>query len=122
MVTIGQVMLSIPSPRVVQAQTAAMLRPCHQRKAVATAAASSAQVGVTCSHMTTIPIATTMPPSTACRCGVHHVFMTTTFFDEAETEAGVSVRLDVPEVNVTVARSADVEAEEAGVGQFVISA
>jgi hypothetical protein len=33
--------------------------------------------------------------------------MTTTFFDEAETEAGVSVRIDVPEVNVTVARSAD---------------
>lgn len=41
--------------------------------------------------------------------------MTTTFFDDVETEAGVSVRIDVPEVNVTVARSVDVEAKAAGV-------
>ncbi len=79
MVTIGQVMLSIPSPRVVQAQTAAMLRPCHQRKAVDAVATSRAQVVAACSHMTKTPIATTMPPNTACSCGVHHVFMITSF-------------------------------------------
>ena len=79
MVTIGQAMLSIPSPNVVQAQTVPMLRPLHQRNVVATAAKSSVQIGAACSHMTNAPIATTIPPSIACNCGVHHVMMTTSF-------------------------------------------